>query len=160
MVIILPLVFIILALHWNKLVQILSKVWAHEAVNDEVDGGVEHDQVPDDAVQQPPHGGDVVGTLAVIALKKCRDRWHFIKWHKHPWNIEDDEDKYNSDHYLGHGHFKCHSREGGKSLFGNFENFVIEDGENNDGEYACGEEGMENLIDDASLDKIFLLICR
>ena len=39
-----------------------------------------------------------------------------------------------------------------------FDNFVIENAENNDWNCAGGEEGVENLIDDAGLDTSFLVV--
>ena len=43
-------------------------------------------------------------------------------------------------------------------MFGDLDNLVVEDGEDEDREDASGEEGMEYLIDDASFDIILLMI--
>ena len=46
----------------------MSEVGPKEAVDDEICGGIEHDQVPDDAVCHPPLGGDVVSALPLVAF--------------------------------------------------------------------------------------------
>ena len=52
----------------DNIVQSIPEVWAHKAVDEEVDGGVENDQVPDDLVHQPPLGGDVVATVPFVTF--------------------------------------------------------------------------------------------
>ena len=53
--------------------QSLSEVRTNKAVDDEVDGGVEHDQVPDDAVRHPPARADVVPALPLVTVKDVGD---------------------------------------------------------------------------------------
>ena len=71
----------------NKLHQSASEIRPHKAVDDEVDGRIEHDHVPDDAVQQPPLGGDVVPTLSLIALENVGDGEDFIERKEHSGNV-------------------------------------------------------------------------
>ena len=85
--------------------QSASETGANKTVDDEVDGGVEHDHVPDNAVQKPPLGGDVVGTLPSEAFKDVCDGGDLIDREGHLWYVEDNEDNDNYHHGFGQPYF-------------------------------------------------------
>ena len=80
-----------------------SEIGPNKAVDEEVGGRVEHDQVPDDAVRQPPLGGDVVRAPSPVAFKDVRDSCNLIQGEYHLRDAEDDEDCHYCHHDLGHG---------------------------------------------------------
>ena len=89
----------------NNLHQCLSEVGAHETVDNEVDRGVEHDQVSDNAVKEPSLFGDVVGTLPSEAFKDVWDGGDLIDREGHLWYVEDNEDNDNYHHGFGQPYF-------------------------------------------------------
>ena len=86
--------------------QSASETGANKAVDYEVDGGVEHDHVPDNAVQQPPLGGDVVAALSFKALQDVWDGGNLIDREGHLGDVEDDEYDDNYHHHLCHSYFR------------------------------------------------------
>ena len=86
--------------------QFASETGANKAVNDEVDGGVEHDHVPDQAVQEPSLGGDVVGALSFKALKDIWDGGDLIDGEGHLGDVEDDKDNYDYHHDFCHSYLR------------------------------------------------------
>ena len=100
----------------------------------------------------------MVATVSLIAFKNIGDGGDFIESKKHSRNVKKDEEKNNSDHDPGHVDLRCHSAERRKSLLGDCVNLVGKKTERADRDDAGGQEGVENLIDDAGFDEVFLML--
>ena len=100
----------------------------------------------------------MVATISLIAFKNVGYGGDFIESKKHSRNVENNEEKNDNDHDPGHVDLRCHSAERRKSLLGDCVDFVVENTESDDGDDAGGQEGVENLIDDAGVDEVFLML--
>ena len=146
----------------------VSEGGAHEAVDDEVEGGVEHHQVPGQAVHKPPELRDMVVTAPVATLQDVGDDEDLVEREGEPGQVGQHEDRDDRHHY--HRHARVTSNISfcyliasvqrdqpevvgpvGGPLPDPGDDDEVEAGEEDEGHHAGGHEGMENLVDDPTL---------
>ena len=146
----------------------VSEGGAHEAVDDEVEGGVEHHQVPGQAVHKPPELRDMVVTAPVATLQDVGDDEDLVEREGQPGQVGQHEHGDDRHHY--HRHARVTSKISfcyliasvqrdppevvgpvGGPLPDPGDDDEVEAREEDEGHHAGGHEGMENLVDDPTL---------